>query len=66
MIDLPKGFPMYCRDLKQIADDIWEKTGKDTKYPKGANTHNALADAKWNKEFHNFLQYITEQPPLIP
>lgn len=21
MIDLPKGFPMYCRDLKQIMDD---------------------------------------------
>lgn len=21
MIDLPKGFPMYCRDLKQILDD---------------------------------------------
>ena len=25
MIDLPKGFPMYCKDLKQIKDDFIEK-----------------------------------------
>jgi hypothetical protein len=34
MIDLPKGFPMYCRDLKQVADDIvkasWEKVKDST------------------------------------
>lgn len=24
MIDLPKGFPMYCRDLKQMADEQFE------------------------------------------
>lgn len=26
MIDLPKGFPMYCRDLKQTLDEIAKKT----------------------------------------
>lgn len=55
MIDLPKGFPMYCRDLKQIADEIWEKTGKNTKFTSPKNEHNALSDAKWNKELHKFL-----------
>lgn len=25
MIDLPKGFPMYCRDLKQMLDEALEK-----------------------------------------
>jgi len=55
MIDLPKGFPMYCRDLKQIADEIWEKTGKNTKFESPKNEHNALSDAKWNKELHKFL-----------
>jgi hypothetical protein len=55
MNDLPKGFPYYCRDLKQIADDIWETTGKDTRFEKGKNEHNALEDAKWNFEFYKFL-----------
>lgn len=46
---------MYCRDLKQIADEIWEKTGKNTKFESPKNEHNALSDAKWNKELHKFL-----------
>lgn len=73
MIDLPKGFPMYCIDLKQSLD---EKTYDDSywgsrerislkerlnviksveDYPKENNNHNALSDAKWNKELYNFL-----------
>lgn len=76
MIDLPKGFPMYTIDLKQIMDEkvedysdhfsngnesfktklSWIKN-KDN-YPKQTNEHNALADAKWNKELHNFLNKL--------
>lgn len=95
MIDLPKGFPMYCIDLKQMVDEKaesikiklstilleeknnWEETGEipqriiniddyslDQKlkllksqkgYPKQIDEHNALADAKWNKELYDFL-----------
>lgn len=91
MIDLPKGFPMYCRDLKQILDekamgmssveatkiscpsckhdmyDFLEKTDKTYKikvlkehpdYPKQANEHNALADAKWNLRLYEFLKTL--------
>lgn len=50
MIDLPKGWPMYCRDLKQLADSL-DKPRFDG--PKGE--HNALADARWNMEFYNYL-----------
>ena len=57
MIDLPKGFPMYCRDLKQIADEIWETTGKNTRFTSN-NSHNALEDARWIKDFHNFLNSL--------
>ena len=95
MIDLPKGFPMYTIDLKQILDekaeskewyygrDIWnnsknrstdlqekdqpasleEKIGKLKRhddYPKQTNEHNALADAKWNKELYEFLKDIAQ------
>ncbi len=83
MIDLPKGFPKYCIDLKQEMDKIvfpllerenakqkflkgeeysFEeglrlfKTRSD--YPKQTNEHNALTDARWNKELHEFLKTI--------
>ncbi len=72
MIDLPKGFPMYCRDLKQMLDEkvdkflpqtVWvnksqvlEHFKTMTHYPKQTNEHNALADAKWNLELYNFLK----------
>lgn len=74
MMDLPKGFPMYCRDLKQMIDekvhykhmsspipsahtfnDILLFIKNDKHYPKQENEHNALADAKWNRDLHKFL-----------
>jgi hypothetical protein len=55
MKDLPKGFPYYCRDLKQIADNIWETTGKNTRFESPKEEHSALADAQWNKMFHKYL-----------
>ncbi len=90
-IDLPKGFPMYCSDLKQMLNekvsdmDFKESTSireGDTKiikgssnlelflkhvegeglkngtYPKQSNKHNALADAKWNKELYKFIETL--------
>ena len=50
MIDLPEGWPMYCRDLKQILD----ATGKKS-IAKPVGEHNALVDAKWNEELYNHL-----------
>ncbi len=72
MIDLPRGFPLYCRDLKQMLDDKFAlipgensyKTLSDklkfikqrSDYPKQINEHNALDDAKWDFELYKFLQ----------
>lgn len=51
MIDLPKGWPMYCRDVKQLCD-----TMGGPKLPEQTSTeHDALADAKWTKEAWDFL-----------
>lgn len=86
MMDLPKGFPMYCKDLKQELDmkvdkftrndfftafdfkqeGLKELTLKEklehikyhVRYPKQTNTHNALADAKWNRELYKFLESL--------
>jgi len=56
MIDLPKGMPMYCKDLKQIMDELGldnEWKNKNCPDPKGE--HNALVDAKWNLDFYNSM-----------
>ena len=71
MIDLPKGFPMYCNDLQQtmkeicdrkangiqkVSDNIYNSIKTYPNYPKQVNEHNALADARWNRELYNFLK----------
>ena len=43
MIDLPAGWPMYCRDLKQEADRLGIHFP-----PQQTDEHHALADAQWN------------------
>jgi len=55
MMNIPNGFPFYCRDLKQIADNIWETTGKETRFESHEGEHHALNDARINKKNHNFL-----------
>lgn len=55
MIDLPKGWPMYCRDVKQLCDSLG-----NPKLPKQTSTeHNALADAKWTREAWLFLNGLS-------
>lgn len=57
MIDLPKNFPFYTRDIKQLCDSIG-----NPKLPEQENEHNALDDAKWNKQAYEFCaNYNTTQ-----
>lgn len=50
MINLPKGWPMYCIDLKQMMDEKGiTKEWKKENCPDPEGEHNALVDAKWNK-----------------
>lgn len=50
MIDLPEGWPMYCRDLKQDADRL------GIRFPPMQGTeHHALADAQWNAQNYQLL-----------
>lgn len=53
MVDLPKGFPMFCMDIKQWARQL----GVDIKraVPQPADTHNAIADAMWMRDAHAYL-----------
>jgi len=43
MMDLPKGWPMYVRDLKQLAK-------KRPLIPQDSTEHNALNDAIWTRD----------------
>jgi 3' exoribonuclease, RNase T-like len=59
MMDLPTGFPMYCRDIKQECDRL----GNPELPAQASGEHNALADARHNKKMWEFLQtYSTEVP----
>ena len=54
MTEMPKGYPYYCRDLKQWADQLGIES-KD--FPNMTGTeHHALEDARWNRELYNFLK----------
>lgn len=51
MIDLPKGWPMFCRDIIQLA----KERGNPQLPEQNSTEHHALADALWNREAHDFL-----------
>jgi hypothetical protein len=52
MMDLPKGFPMYCRDIKQLCDEL----GNPKLPEQGKGEHNALEDARWNRNAYLWLR----------
>lgn len=54
MMDLPKGWPMYCRDVKQLCDAL----GNPQLPEQGKGEHHALADARWTRDAWMFLQSL--------
>lgn len=51
MMDLPHGWPMYTRDIKQLCDSL----GNPELPKQDEAEHHALADARWNKKAFDFL-----------
>lgn len=54
MMDLPTGWPMWCRDLKQLAE-MYANTNLEELVPQ-LDEHNALADARWTRAAHFALK----------
>jgi hypothetical protein len=54
MINLPAGWPMFCRDVQQLRTEI----SVNALPPQESTEHNALADALWTKTAHEFLLSI--------
>ena len=61
MMDLPKGWPMYTRDIKQWCDYL----GNPALPEQGKDEHHALADARWNKVAWEFLQNLTHPSKAV-
>lgn len=53
MMNLPKGWPMFCMDVKQLCVSVG-----NPKLPEQLESaeHNALADARWTQDAWEFLQ----------
>jgi hypothetical protein len=51
MMNLPERFPKYCMDLKQLSVDV----GSPKHPPQLEGEHNALADARWNRDLYALL-----------
>jgi hypothetical protein len=51
MMDLPRGWPYFCLDVKQVANSYGNPRLPDQKTAE----HNALNDALWTKEAWEFL-----------
>lgn len=51
MMNLPKHFPMFAMDLKQLA----ESRGDPSLPPQATGEHNAIEDARWNMLAHRVL-----------
>ncbi len=58
MMHLPKGFPMYCRDIKQWADVLNARIPKPAK-----EVHHALVDAEWTRDAYLFLSDLEFNQP---
>lgn len=55
MMNLPKEFPKYCRDIKQLCDSL----GNPKLPEQGKGEHHALADARWNRSAWEYLQALS-------
>lgn len=54
MMGLPNHFPRYCLDLKQLS---W-LLGNPKHPPQERGVHNALEDARWNRDLYAFLRTV--------
>jgi len=60
MIDLPKGWPMYCLDLKQLMKDRGFE--RERLPEQGDAEHSALNDARWTRDA--YFAVMTDGRPM--
>lgn len=57
MVDMPEGVPWFTRDIKQEQERLSDRYfNNGLALPKHKGTaHNALEDARWTREAHEYL-----------
>jgi 3'-5' exoribonuclease Rv2179c-like domain len=55
MMELPKGYPMFCHDIMQLIEDTGVDKAELLERIPQTDQHSALADAKWNKAAFDLL-----------
>lgn len=64
MIDLPTGWPFYCRDIRQALDEHFE--GREYEMPAQLESrHHALHDARHVKQLYDFWRSLQTTEPSI-
>ena len=58
MIDLPKALPQHTLDLKQLSVSVGSPKHPEQK----GGEHNALEDARWNRDLYAFLKRVEREP----
>jgi hypothetical protein len=53
-----EGEPHQEKDRYATFDEKLKRVKELREYPRQTNEHNALADAKWNRELHKFIQSL--------
>jgi 3' exoribonuclease, RNase T-like len=68
MMDLPKDFPMYCHDLKQMLDErgLDEAWARTSFVDADKEQHDALQDAIWNHSLYRAIMDFDEYPKVTP
>lgn len=60
MINLPKGFPMFCLDIKQMMEEAgYDKAWKNEHCPEPEGEHHARVDARWHKKLYDTIIRLT-------
>jgi hypothetical protein len=60
MMELPKDYPMFCRDLKQYMDERdWAR--EDLPSQEDLTQHSAIGDARWIRKAARFMNDDPEE-----
>lgn len=62
MVDLPKGMPFWCRDLKQLMAD---RGVSKEELPPQVGEHEAIFDARWVREAHRHMLNTKTESQLL-
>lgn len=62
MMELPTGWPMFCRDVEQLALELGVDIESSVPLTGG---HNALADARWTRQAWEFCDSIRLQNAAV-